>query len=139
MFESWIFELFSEFFASSIASLTFPYSASNSAFKISWAVGFVWFDEFVLKALLTDAYSGIKYFGIVPYGSGTVNYPTSYDNTETDNATELNKWFKAELIPANSTTGKPESGKESIEVIVDIPENGRYFVMKSCGIIMVWR
>ncbi len=81
------------------------------------------------KATLKDEYSGIRYFGLVPYGSGTVTYPTTYTNTDTTTATDMNKWYRVAEVPADTTAGTPASGQSSIEVIVNVPENGQYFII----------
>ena len=80
-------------------------------------------------ATLSDAHSGIKYFGIVPKGSGTIAYPSTYPtgSITSMSASNINTWYQVPLIPANGDA--PESGQESIDVSFKVPVAGEYYLV----------
>ena len=83
----------------------------------------------IIKATLSDAHSGIKYFGIVPKGSGDISYPTTYPNGNETSlmASNTNTWYQVSLISANGEI--PESGQESVEVSFTLPSLGEFYII----------
>ena len=78
---------------------------------------------------ISDAGSGVKYFGLVPYGSGTVNYPTTYGASPTTTSVSLSAWSLVQTIPENVQEGIPASGQSSVEVTLKVTSNGKYFIV----------
>ena len=81
-----------------------------------------------ISATLSDAYSGIKYFGIISAENGIV-YPTVFVNGTTSLADSLDKWYQVPLIPGNISAGIPESGQDFVTVNLNIPSAGRYYIV----------